>query len=245
MRYHERLNIIFMRDNGPRRSIRLRRSKFYLFLIFFLSLPFLCLLLGVQCWLLWQENVTLRENVERFESDYQAAEYRAERLEKLEALLQEENVSAREILIKQLAGNPPVPQVASENATETVSLETTEGPGHEDFPAVDTGRVKIDNVQIRALRSNDLRVGMDLRNPENEALLSGEVGATLVTAEGEKSLLSFAPQDAGNFRINRFKRAVMTAQVPRGMNLVNASVILEVRDQAGSTIYQNIFAVQR
>lgn len=245
MRYHERLNIIFMRDNGPRRSLRVRRSRFYLFLLFLLSLPLLCLLLGIQCWLLWNENTKLRENVERFETDYQAAEYRAERLEKLEALLREENISGREILLRQLAEKQGEEKPSQAEAQEAGDLEKTEDPGQGDFSKLDTGRVKIDNVQVRAIRDSNLRVGMDLRNPENESLLSGKVAATLVTSDGERSLLSFAPHDAGTFRINRFKRAVMTAEVPRGADLANASIILEVRDQDGSTIYQNVYPVQQ
>lgn len=245
MRYREGMNIIFMRDNGPRRSIRLRRSRFYLLILFFLSTPFLCMLLAAQCWFLWEDNQRLRENVERFELDYQAAEYRAERLENLEALLREEKIPARELILRQLAreGQHAV-QEEPDNAEETPP-PMAEGPGHEEFPVVDTGRVKIDNVQVRATRGNTLRVGLDLRNPDNENLLSGEVGAILVTADGERKNLSFAPHDAGNFRINRFKRAVMTAQAPRGASLINASLILEVRCETGAVLYQNIFAVQR
>lgn len=234
-----------MRDNGPRHSLRLRRSRFYLLLFFFLSLPFLCSLLAIQCWLLWEENGRLRASVERFEMDYQLAESRAERLENLEELLKEENISARELLVRQLAhnGKPPLAEESEQTGGDEAAF--AEGPGHEEFAQLDTGRVKIDNVQARAMRGNNLRIGMDLRNPENESLLAGDIAATLVTAEGEKKQLTFTPEDAGNFRINRFKRAVITAHAPRDANLVNASVILEVRDISGAMIYQNIFAVQR
>lgn len=210
-------------------------------------MPFLCVLLAIQCWLLWEDNLKLRENVERFEMDYQTAEFRAERLENLEILLQEENISGRELILRQLAQSGKEDAVIEEATIEEPAPDLTSesGPGHEDFPVIDTGRVKIENVQIRALRGKNLRVGLDLRNPDNENLLAGEVEATLVTADGERKILSFAPQDAGNFRINRFKRAVMTAQTPNDANLVNASIILEVREQNGDVLYQNIFAVQR
>lgn len=247
MRYHEKMDIIFMRDNGPRRSFRLRRSRLYLLAIFFISLPFLCILLSVQCWLLWNENQDLRLNIERFELDCQAAEYRAERLENLEALLQETNISGREIILRQLgrSDQPESPIIEEETPEASHTAEMAEGPGHEEFSAIDKGRIKIDNVQVRAMRNNAVRLGLDLRNPPNENLLSGEVAAVLVTADGNKNMLSFTPQDAGNFRINKFKRAVMTARTPRGISLINASVILEIRDQDGDIIYQNIFAVQR
>lgn len=233
-----------MRDNGPRRSFRIRRSRFYLVIFFFLSMPFLCCLLAAQCWILWQENDSLRTSVERFETDYQLAEARAERLENLEELLKEENISARELLVRQLAHTDAAPESFEEPA-QIPDPPLPEGPGHEEFEVIDTGRVKIDNVQVRATRGNNLRIGLDVRNPENESLLAGDITATLVTNDGEKKPLSFTPQEAGNFRINRFKRAVMTARAPRDATLVNASVIMEVRDNDGAIIYQNIFDVQR
>ncbi len=237
-----------MRDNGPRSNFRIRRSRFYLLIIFFSCLPFLCLLLAIQCYVLWEDNQKLRLGVERFEADYQAAEARAERLENLEALLREEDVPGREILVRQLA-KADQPQDVDENPpqepAENAHGAEAEGPGHEEFPVVNTGRVKVSNVQVRAIRGNALRIGLDLRNPDSEQLLSGLVDAVLITANGEKRELSFTPRDVGNFRINRFKRTVMMAQVPRGISLVNARIILEVRSQSGEVIYSNIFAVQR
>lgn len=242
MRYHERLNIIFMRDNGPRRSFRIRRSRLYLLIFFISCLPFLCALLAIQCWFLWDMNIQLRENVEKFETDYQKAVTRAERLENLSALLEEENVPGRDIIVRQLATRPePEPE------PEKVAAETPvqEGPGHEEFPAIDTGLVKVSNVQVRAMRGNILRIGLDLRNLNADQLMSGEVGATLVTAKGERKTLVFNPQDVGNFRISRFKRTVMSAHVPGNINLADSQIILEVKNQAGEDLYRNIFAVQR
>lgn len=246
MRYHERLNIVFMRDNGPRRSIRLRRSRFYLLIAFFSSLPFLCILLSIQCWLLWKDNINLRENVERFEADYQDAETRAERLENLEELLKEENVYGRKIILSNLAASSEHAPAQEDNASTVILPENMpEGPGHEEFPVLDTGRVKVSNVQARAMRGNTVRVGLDLHNPDNEHLLSGNVSAVLITSNGEKYSLLFTPHDIGNFRINRFKRTVMSASVPRDISLINSEIILEVKNEDSEPIYRNIFAVQR
>lgn len=242
MRYHERLNIIFMRDNGPRHSIRLRRSFMYLAILFFTSMPFLCFLLGLQCWRLWEENVELRANVSRFETDYQSAVARAERLENLEELLREENVPAREIVLKNLA----VTEKKETNISDQEMPPTImpEGPGHEEFPAIDTERVKVSNVQARIIKGGNLRLGLDLANQDNGKLLSGTVRATLAASNGENYPLVFQPEDVGNFRINRFKRTVMTAKLPPGGNPVNSEIILEVTDDGGAIIYRNIFAVQ-
>ena len=245
MRYHERLNIIFMRDNGPRRSFRIRRSRLYLLFSFFGCLPFICALLAAECWHLRTENLQLRGNVEKFETDYQNAMARAQRLENLEILLEEKSVPGRDLLLKQIAANESKPKAEKAAENLTASPELAEGPGHEEFPVVDSGRVLVSNVQVRAMRGNILRIGLDLRNPEADELLSGTVNATLITAAGEKFNLAFMPQDVGAFRINRFKRTVMSAQLPRNVNSIDSQIILEVKDQQGQELYRNIFPVQR
>ena len=249
MRYHEQLGIILMRDNGPRRSFRLRRSLFFVLVAFFACLPFLCAALGWQCWQLWQENASLRANMQRFEMDTQAAQATAERLQNFEELLREEGVQGRELLLRRLArAGGEAPQEASaagETPQAAAASALGEGPGHEEFPVVDTGAIKVGNVQARALRGNGLRIGLDLRNPDSRKLLAGSVSATLVTASGQKCPLAFDPEDVGNFRISRFKRAVMVARVPEQYSLVNAQVIIEVREQDADLIYRNIFAVER
>lgn len=246
MRYREKLNIILMRDNGPRRNFHIRRSNFLLLTVFFLSLPFIAIALSAQCYVLWQENVKLREGVERFETDYQDAEARAERLENLEQFLDEDSVAGREPLLRQLASKalPPEQPKDDDHQAAEQHPELAEGPGHEEFPALDTGRVIVGNVQARAMGDKSLRVSADLRNPDNEPLLSGEVTAVLLTANGERMSLTFAPKEVGTFRISRFKRTVMRASIPRGTSLVNAQIILEVKDQADKPLYRNIFAVQ-
>ena len=248
MRYREQLSIILMRDNGPRRSFRLRRSRFYALVVFFACMPVLCALLAWQCWLLWEENTTLRASLQRFETDCQTAQATAERLQNFEELLREEGVQGRELLLRRLARSaaPEAPESpVAETPAGGAGAAMGEGPGHEDFPVVDTGRVKVANVQARALRGNGLRIGLDLRNTETQKLLTGTVAATLVTAAGQNYQLVFDPEDVGNFRISRFKRAVMVARVPEQYSLVNARVILEVTEQDSGVIYRNIFAVER
>lgn len=242
--YKENLNIIFMRDKGPRHSLKMRRTHYYAMLAFFGCLPFLCILLATQCWLLWKDNEKLRASMKNFESDCLAAQATAERLENLETLLKEGNTPGRDIVIRQLAADKQAPaQPEPGPVPESQMME--EGPGHEEFPVLDTGRVKVGNVQARLLRGNSIRIALDLRNPDNENLLSGEIEATLVTTNGEKLPLKLDRREMGNFRINHFKRAVMISKLPPDTNTVNSEVILEVRNQAGEPVYRNIFSVQR
>lgn len=240
-----------MRDNGPRRSFRVRRGRFFLLVAFFACLPLICALLGWQTWQLRRENATLRENVLRFESDYQTAQATAERLENLEELLREDAVQGRELVLRKLASaeQAALPPAAGDAAAAASAPEGAtpmgEGPGHEEFPAIDTGYVKVGNVQARALRGGKLRIALDLRNTDHQKLASGTVQAVLVTADGRKRQLAFDPDDVGDFRISRFKRAVMVARLPEHLSLVNAQIILEVKSQDQNVTYRNIFAVER
>lgn len=258
MRYKEQLCIIFMRDNGPRRSFRVHRSRFCAALVFFACLPLLAGALGWGVWRLWQENALLRENVLRFESDYQEAQATAERLENLEELLREDGVPGRELVLRKLASADQAQRLplavpesgaraadSADDAEDAARRDMGEGPGHDEFPAVDTGYVKVDNVQARALRDRKLRIALDLRNTDNQKIASGTVLGTLITADGAKRELGFEQEDVGNFRISRFKRTVMVARLPGQISLVNAQVILEVRTQDNTVVYRNIFAVER
>lgn len=175
--------------------------------------------------------------MERFETETQKAIARAERLEKFESLLDEESAEGRDVILRRLASNESPPEPENQQ-----NPELEEGPGHREFPAIDTGRVKVSNVQARILSGNRIRLALDLRNPDNEKMLSGEISATLVTARGEDFPLVFTPPEAASFRINRFKRSVLVARVPARFNLANSEAVIEIREDKGDVIYRNLFA---
>lgn len=244
MGYKTNLCIMFMPDAGPRRSYRVRQGSFRLLLLLCASLPVFCALLGWQCWRLWQQNLQLRENVLRFESDYQAAQATAERLENLEALLREENLSGRELVLRRLNAVDEEEAPPAESASAAPAAPSADGPGHEAFPAVDTGYVAVSNVQVRALRGGRLRIALDLRNTDSQKIAVGTVSAVLLTADGKRRTLDANPDSAASFRINRFKRAVMMVDAGRS-HMTNAQVFLEVHSQDGAVVFRNIFPVER
>ena len=244
MRYHERLNIVFMRDNGPRRSIRVRRSHFYLFIAFFTALPFICAGLALLCWKLWQGNLVLQQNVDKFEAEYQLAAIKAERLQNLEVLLEEESVPARELILRRLAPEKSLTAMEMENPAVQAAEAAQDGPGHAEFPAIDSGKVKVSNVVASARQGNRIRISLDLHNPDPDKALAGEVRAVLVTAAGEEKELAFMPEDVGAFRINRFKRTVITARAPADANLANSEIVLEVKNPENEILYRNIYQVR-
>lgn len=258
MKYRENLSIILMRDNGPRHSYRVRRGRFVAALGVMACLPVACAVLGWLCWTMWQQNVQLRDNMLRFESDSQTAQANAERLEHLEELLREENIPGRELVLRRLSTGGAAAEAPGEGpaitggaaaadkpqAGPSDAARTTEGPGHEDFPSIDLDYVKVGNVQVREIRGGKLRVALDLRNTDRQKILSGMVSGTLLTADGKKYSLRFEPEDVGSFRISRFKRAVMVASAEHPMSLTNAQVILEVRSQENGVVFRNIYAVE-
>ena len=144
-------------------------------------------------------------------------------------------------------GSTSTPEKAQKDPAKDPAKDTAkaaDGPGHEDFPAIDLDYVKVGNVQVREIRNGKVRLALDLRNTDSQKILSGVVSGTLLTADGKTYPLRFDQEDVGNFRISRFKRAVMVAATEKQVSLTNAQVILEVRSQEDSVVFRNIFAVE-
>ncbi|MDR2819070.1 MAG: hypothetical protein LBB60_00855 [Desulfovibrio sp.] len=250
----EFLNIIIIRDNGPRHSFRVRRGRFIFALLFFISSPLLAGALSVFSWRLWQENGQLHENTLRLEGELNVAQITAERLENLEELLREDNAQERAIIVRGAADTPPnVPAEAAENAASdrpagqaaAERKDAGDVPAQGEFPAVNTEYLKVDNVRVRALRDGKIRISLDLHNTDSQKILSGTVRAVLVTSNGTRQDLSFTPEDVGDFKISRFKRTVMVAGQLDRLSLVNAQVIIEVLAAENTVAFRNIFAVER
>jgi hypothetical protein len=240
-----------MRDKGTRRSFRVRAAVFYVLLCGIACLPLLVCGLGWFSYNTWKENTILRENVLRFEDDFQKAQSIAERLENIEELLNENAVAGKDVLLRRLAassGTDPASPSGEPAAPADGNGQTSQPPSpmqQDSFPAINTDYIKVDNVQARALRENRLRIALDLRNTDNQKIAAGRVSAELLTADGTRHELVFVPYNVGDFRISRFKRTVMYANLAPRPNLVNSQVILEVRREDNSVVYRNLFAVER
>ncbi len=229
--YHEGYSIIVMRDKGPRRSFSVRRGFLLWALTILFCLPFICAALGWWCWTLWQQNRHLHETVIRYAYDYQAARATAERLQNFEALLHEENVIGRELVLRRLASLPASPQAAQEEFA------------HEHLPDIDLGYVKVTNVLTQAEKNGTLHITLELRNTDSTKILVGEVRPFLLTNEERKVALHLTPEDAGNFRITRYKKADMLAAAPKGTHTSNARLLVEVYDLENRLVYRNSYPI--
>ena len=90
-------------------------------------------------------------------------------------------------------------------------------------------------------------ISRHIKNVFSEGELQREsVVANFATtaADGKTYPLRFDQEDVGNFRISRFKRAVMVAATEKQVSLTNAQVILEVRSQENTVVFRNIYAVE-
>lgn len=260
MKYSERLSLVVIREDGRRRSWRLRRVWLHALLASLLLLPCLVGGLGWFYYDAWRENRRLHNELLRLESESEAMEGKLERLEQVSILLEESAVPGRDILTRALAqsdmGDAPAP-AGEETAAATAPADDAaikeqmtkeEGPGHAEFPAITSDYVVVDKVRVRLVRNRMLRIALDLRNTR-EGRAEGEVSALLVTAEGKHLPLKFSPSDVGKFSILRFKRAVMSAGLPKGADgaLNGAQVVLEVRDNTAkkTVVFRNIFVVEQ
>lgn len=243
--------LMLMHDRGMRRSFRMRASFFYALLCVIACLP---LLAGGLAWLsynLQQKNNTLRENILRFEDDFRKAQSIAERLGNVETLLNENAVEGKDVLLRRLAASssppaePPAehPFAASNGEENTPPPQKTEQ--QEPFRAINTDYIRLENVQVRALRANKLLIALDLHNTDQQKIAAGRVSAALLTTYGARHEINFSPDNVGDFRISRFKRTVMLTELSPQMNPINAQVMIEVRKEDGAVVYRNLFAVER
>lgn len=261
MKYSERLSLVIIREDGRRQSWRLRRVWLHALLGSLLLLPCLVGALGWFCYDAWRENRLMHDELLRLENEGEAMEGKLERLEQVSILLEESAVPGHDILTRALAQSDMDDTVASpaeesaattapggEEAAMKEQMTRQEGPGHAEFPAITSDYVSVDKVRVRLVRNRMLRIALDLRNTR-DGRAEGEVTAILVTPEGKHMPLKFSPSDVGKFSILRFKRAVMSAGLPKGMDSApnGAQVLLEVRDNSvkRTVVFRNIFAVEQ
>lgn len=241
----EKLSLLVLRDNGVAWRCRMRAGLLATLLVLATLMP---LLAGVGSWLswtLWRENRVLSEDAVRLEKEWMTARATAERLSNLETLLRADTPEAGAVLQNMARRAAESLPAAKQTVGTAPTASTQEGPGHSEFPVVDTKVVTVENAAARLMGNRKLRLTLDLRNPDLKRPVSGSIRAVLVTADGESLPLEI-PEESGDFRISRFKRAVLLPALPPGVTGVpNAMVIIEVMEEGGALAYRNIFPVER
>ncbi len=258
----EKLNLLIMRDSGETKRIRVRRSYFHTFVALLFCFPFLTVLAAWGIYVLWQDNAVLKEKLIHAEQVNQESTVKAERLSNLEKLLAYEKemgtqiaqntapvaknestgsgtatVDSVEKLNEALVNVPNIPEYQEE-------VPIDDGPGHAEFPVLDEGIILVENVVSRLVEPRRIRTSLDLRNP-GTASLAGEVFCILSLASGDAVPLTLSPANVGNYKILRWKKAVLFANIPAEHDLFNAQMIIEVKDSQGKLLYRNAFAIEQ
>lgn len=244
----KKLSLLILRDNGVAWRCRMPVRLLTILLVLALLLPPLAGVGGWLAWTLWRENRVLSADAARLEKEWMTARATAERLSNVEILLQRADAGEAGAVLQNLARRTAraVPAAGPPDETASAPTPTTqEGPGHEEFPVVDTRLVVVDNAGARLMGNRKLRVALDLRNPDPKRAVAGSIRVFLITADGQTSPLEVA-KESGDFRISRFKRAVLLLSLPPGaIDITNAMIVLEVLEEGDKLAYRNIFPVQR
>lgn len=242
----KKISVMFMHDDGVTQRYRISIGLYRFLWILVIILP---LLAGGAAWLavhLWQENARLTANTSRLELTMREAVNTAEKLTNLRALLEQEDTAVTGPVLQNLArqSSKEIPLLQPKAGSEEVDATET-GPGHADFPVVDTEVVDVENVNARLLNAGKIRINLDLRNPDPKRNIMGRVRCLFIADSGETFPLPLTAEQA-DFKINRFKRAVFQLTVPPAVtDTTNSRIIVEVYTDTDTLIYRNLFQVER
>ena len=147
------------------------------------------------------------------------------------------------------SGVPPDPGTGQEgpSASPETPAQTTEAPvtpatGEEkvEYPVVDTGQVRLNDVSVVLVDGRRLRVRMDLHN-ESGRQVSGRLLLFLLTPDGERSELV---HNDPTFRISRLKKFASTSVVPDSVaGLTNAMLMVEVVDSSSTLLSRQLYPI--
>lgn len=240
----EKISLLIMRDNGAARRLRMRRSLLISLFVFLGVSPFVA---AASIWFsadLWSRYQTLLRQTGNMEQEYREAKAIAARLSNLEKLLQYRDAAEEAQILQNLqrSGAADAAEVAS---APPMGADSGDGPGHGEFPTINTGFVSVENVSVRLLSGNKLRISLDISNPDSRKSISGKVSCVLTTAGGDTVPLETTPPAAGDFRISRLKRTVLAATLPPGVDAANAQTVIEVRSDGGGLEFRNVYPVAK
>lgn len=138
------------------------------------------------------------------------------------------------------AAEPPgepsgeVPEADSPNASPAAE---TPAPAHARDP-VDTGLVRVENLNARRVGARSLRISFDLYNTEQVPQVAGKATFELILADGTG--YSLDDQGDTSYRINRLKKIVGNPTLPTDVSDTRDASILVSIFADGNLIYRVI-----
>lgn len=138
------------------------------------------------------------------------------------------------------AGNATLPATAQHPAT-TVTAENPEAADTE-TAALDTGVVRLENLTARVLDNRKIRVALDLYNARpNGGPIGGHFVIRLIDPTGKPLPLQ---HEEGNFRITRFKKVIMQAELPQEVAAADNAALLVTVVVDDEPVLQKIYSVE-
>ncbi len=235
----EKMNVILMYDSGESTRFRVRRSRFRWLMSFCILSPCVAALALTACYFLWQEYAQLEQKHSVLEKQSQDATVHLTRLQHVQVLL-EKHKKVENAIMTHVAAEKPAEETVDLSAPEVQNDLQQDGPGHDPFPELNAGVLKMENVSASLLGSDRLRVAFNLRNSGTESI-SGEVFCILSLADGKTITLPSNPPEAAKYKVSNFKSAVLFIPLNQEYDLTNAQVIVEVKDHTGEPVYRNIY----
>jgi hypothetical protein len=109
------------------------------------------------------------------------------------------------------------------------------------FRSVDKQQAVVDNMSVKAVRDNSLRVSFDLNNADSSRALSGHVELALVTKDGMISDVEANDEDLG-FQIQRYKKIVTTFPLPEGMLVKDIfGLRVTIKNPSDATVFSETY----
>lgn len=239
------ITIMLMQDNKSLHSIRLYTFVYKSFCTIVILLPILLCLSIYACYYLWNDNIILNENALHIQNEANKAKALAENLAVFNVLLDEDHIINASIIKINKAKELNQKNLQSENVeTQTEAKAEQEGPGHEEFPVIDTEEIILENIRARVLDDGKISISLDLRNPDISKTITGRVNCILSDATGATHPLEIE-EGLKSFRINRFKRVVFMPDIDPALADEYISIIIEVFDDSDKVIYRNITPVEQ
>ncbi len=257
---NEKISILIMHDSGTTRRYRMRRSLFRYFLIFLFLCPIFA---AVSLWFgytLWTKHSTLTADMAVLNQEYEKTKATASRLQNLEALLERENTVEKSLQTSQMdtqKNTAPAKEtltnadfVADPKSTDSAAegdeilVNDPEETNQKPFETLDTKQVEVSKVTSRLTPQGGIRTSLDLRNL-GDATLAGDITCQLALANGETILLEFDPKDAGKYKIQRWKKAVLKTNIPPEHDLTNAQMVIEVKDSKNTVLFRNMYPIEQ
>lgn len=140
-----------------------------------------------------------------------------------------------------------IPASSAEQNGKSVPLSASavsedDAPPDKTRGAVNTGRIRVENMQARLVDRRRIRVSVDIYSTDpGGKQLNGRTEFSIITADGQQYPLT---NDDAMFRISRFKKIVNVSNLPvSGTEVENAAVMVEVTAD-NKLLYRNMFSVE-